>query len=552
MTSTPKRAWEELGWFKTALTSNSFLEPKALLLFVVPLSLVTSLLALKPQSAEDVLQAVLANAAGFVVAAVIVVGYLLRIRKAGGLSPIVVVLASLLVGGSKAAVTSTLFTLFESGEVRLDLVRVALGALAGLVMVPLTAVIAHALRGFEIERQALIVKTYRLELESLGTRSESEKLRKIRGQIAELIGSLERSRKVEDVTPGELNLLRELVDRLVRPLSHSLYESIEKRFPSFTWRPLLTRAMHARPPAPAMAAVFLFAGPQTLFTFGIDSGLTVFAVAVVTLPLMVWSTFKVTERVGLLNPLTFISLALLAPAASVLIGVELANLGLAESWFYILTVSLWMLQSAVLFSAVDLARRMARSNRGSLSDIESTPSVDRFGSELDFERREFANQLHGEVQSRMLSLALRKEGDDLLKRELVIAELKLIERLLSESKHAEELDADQALKLLAAQWDGIAKVQFEFSALPTPVINRLILRIVEQAIANAVRHGMADEILVRFSTLPDGSEKITVADNGIGPVEGADGLGFRFFASHSRKFSLSPGRNGGAVLEALL
>lgn len=552
MTRPPKRAWEELGWFKSALTSNSFLEPKALLLFVVPLSLVTSLLALQPQGAEDVLQAVLANAAGFGVAAGIVLGYLFRIRKVGGLGPIVVVLASLLVGGSKAAVTSTLFTFFESGEFRLDPVRVALGALAGLVMVPLTAVIVHALRGFEIERQALIVKTYRLELESLGTRSESEKLRKIRGQIAELIGSLERSRKVEDVTPGELNLLRELVDRLVRPLSHSLYESIEKRFPSFTWRPLLTRAMHSRPPALAMATVFLFAGPQTLITFGADRGLIVFVLVVITMPLLVWSVFKVIERIGILNPSTFVPLAFLAPGLSVTLGLEVANLGPAESWFYTLTVSLWMLQSAVLFSAVELARRMARSNRGSLNVIETSPSLDRSGGDIDFERREFANQLHGEVQSRMLSLALRKEGDELLKRELVIAELKLIERLLNESKHAEELDPVQDLHILAAQWDGIARVRFEFLPGERPVIDRLTLRIVEQGVANAVRHGMADEISVKFSTLSNGSEKITVVDNGIGPVEGADGLGFRLFANHSRQFTLSPGRNGGAVLEVLL
>jgi signal transduction histidine kinase len=67
----------------------------------------------------------------------------------------------------------------------------------------------------------------------------------------------------------------------------------------------------------------------------------------------------------------------------------------------------------------------------------------------------------------------------------------------------------------------------EISA-PTESLSRLQTRVVEEAIANAYRHGKATHVKV---LLDEGSTLLIVDDDGFGPKEGPKGLGSFIFDS---------------------
>jgi anti-sigma regulatory factor (Ser/Thr protein kinase) len=61
-----------------------------------------------------------------------------------------------------------------------------------------------------------------------------------------------------------------------------------------------------------------------------------------------------------------------------------------------------------------------------------------------------------------------------------------------------------------------------------------IREVINEGIANAVRHGFATEVSI---TVADGSE-IVIIDNGTGPRDGKAGLGSAYFSSVSTSWSL--------------
>ena len=141
-------------------------------------------------------------------------------------------------------------------------------------------------------------------------------------------------------------------------------------------------------------------------------------------------------------------------------------------------------------------------------------------------------------------LALRLErGDGVQARE----ELRKIRALLDSEPNLARVTLHESLTDLVDRWRGFAEISFEVtSKIESPEI----IKVVNEAVNNSVRHGMAHHIEVFISDTNSGVT-VKVLDDGIGPRTGPKGLGTKFFDSVGT-WSLSQMPSGGSELQVLL
>jgi len=147
--------------------------------------------------------------------------------------------------------------------------------------------------------------------------------------------------------------------------------------------------------------------------------------------------------------------------------------------------------------------------------------------ELESDRRAVAAHLHSSVQSRWTAVSLRlasaASSGDLGQRDLALAEARrLLESESASPGHGGDLED------LAAAWSGIAAVKLRVDAEIPPAAAGTLAHLVEEAVANAVRHGGARNIHV-LVRVRDAEVQVVVTDDGCGVDEHATpGLGARW------------------------
>ena len=91
-----------------------------------------------------------------------------------------------------------------------------------------------------------------------------------------------------------------------------------------------------------------------------------------------------------------------------------------------------------------------------------------------------------------------------------------------------------------AQWSGLVDLNLEFlpaEMVLTPATWALALGVVEEGVANAVRHGFASS--VKISMVSTGSDVIiSIRDDGTGPRHGSPGIGSAFYSAISSEWTL--------------
>jgi signal transduction histidine kinase len=137
------------------------------------------------------------------------------------------------------------------------------------------------------------------------------------------------------------------------------------------------------------------------------------------------------------------------------------------------------------------------------------------------EARHLAGLLHGRVQSRLLGCAMAIEfaGDDPSALQQALDRT----RSVLDEEWGAPRDASRSVGEVLTPWKGLAEISVvgevdEFAADPACV------RVVEELVSNAVRHGGARRVDVSIES--DGTDRvITVADDGQALGEGRPGLG---------------------------
>jgi signal transduction histidine kinase len=170
--------------------------------------------------------------------------------------------------------------------------------------------------------------------------------------------------------------------------------------------------------------------------------------------------------------------------------------------------------------------QLALSDRETLIGILSSQSRNLNEDFLErFNQGNAASYLHNSLQSELSSLAIQLDSvsrnPDPLRSEIVSQK---IESFVSRSLRDDFRDfletLDLRLKRIVESWEGIAKIELSLdpTVLEDPSRASLVVQLIQESIANAIRSGHANKIEIRGAFVGE-AIKITVTDNGRAPIE---------------------------------
>jgi anti-sigma regulatory factor (Ser/Thr protein kinase) len=547
---------EQLDYTKALMTKASrfvaaaggkwFLSPIPLLLsvpFTVTTSILTTGLSEKPSSFD--LPSQLAHYSKLLIANVISLGacaivilLLSKALKRRSLNPIpiwlVISIGAFL--GSLKGFTMGLTSWTLGAEFDLTSAiesRLIQTTLLGMWLIPAVAVIASVLEGYQKERDALVAERVQWAMSNPDSNFDEDNLRTLRRFIDEAKNQLENSRLSMPAA------IRSLVSDELRPLSHKIWDAESERLGKKSIQESLIAALHTFPfPATGVAVSYLLGSVPVLLKFVSLSESVLRSVAATFAIFLIFQIAKLAYK--LVRKFLFFQIFLftgIAACAAYFVGDQiftpipayLPGVTIAALW-------VWILQLTVVCSSVLGIRKSQEEIRGELFRLQSSKPFERTISlaKSRLENRNFANFLHGQVQNKLLSVALRLENEN--NSELSYLEAHgSIEEVLSNAEkdflESRSQDFDTRLHSLVRQWSGFVEIDFRVSEIiSTTELQKktLLLQVVDEAISNSIRHGLAKYVRV---TLNLNQEKISleVVDDGIGPRSGSPGLGSNLF-----------------------
>lgn len=494
----------------------------------------------------------LAIAVGFAVADYVV----LRNRRKRPVPILVVAIVGAMIGVFRGAVV-----VFSSAGLQLqpfavsDLVnRMVAGGLLGALALPTGAFVLSVLTTYRSERHRLIDEKVTMERARLEERGQVEALRTalVAGVREEVTSAL---KELDTSDPRE-------VSEAIRQTSHRIWqgesrENSEESAGNARVRNVLWTALKGNP-IPVVPVLVLWgvsALGTTIAAIGIWWGIVnlVFSLSALWVSLMLanrWIRARPGQWTLAVVSMLAVAYVFMSPISYVLFDprppdVALPVLVLNALWLPIVVTLVTVSSGAITSSEIVLQRLSSDVNQVQISRQA-------LEDERDAALRDLAAQLHGTAHSPLVAGSALLAGVDgeTSRRRLVeqvgeaVAQIGLREGSTS---------VRERLAQIAAPWSGLVDVRIEvgphLDVEPVPDTTlRTIERIVEEAIANAYRHGSADVVQVRIARLPNGIE-IEVNDNGSGLGDEAQaGLGYRLFAAAAAEPWWIDNQDSGGVL----
>jgi hypothetical protein len=533
------------------LGSETFLDPKSLLIWLAPLMVILSIGNSRSQNIEQVLIWLLANIASLGVIALIVLPLRFFTYSKNPelvLNIFMVILISAFFGAVKTFTTLGFADwLLDSGRDASSLwVGVLRGTIIGVTVLPLISFLGLVIKKLEYERQLLLAAKsveHRIALSN----SERESLGDLEATLSRLSGELTENNASGYLSSFHAKLLRELVERNVRPLSTSLYRALEQKYPVVAPGELIIQALRTSPPFFAVALFYLGTAGENMTSLGIGLGSVATLLGCLLIYVGLRFSFEFLKLVNLVRPAFFLATTFIIPALAATVLNLIFQGDAPTQWALFLITGAWFTQISLLSTCVKVALSSAAKVRveAELNGFSEDYSA------LELRRRTVANQLHGEVQSRLMSLVLQEQGGQKISAAVAINELN---SLIHFSNTQQEINLDtfeKMMKELASRWQRFAEVTYD---IPQPLpkdldANRLYL-LIEEAISNSFRHGLANQVSVELMTGP--KTVLKVIDNGLGPVTGKPGLGSKVLDATSKSWKLKAGESGGSELTVTL
>jgi hypothetical protein len=362
-------------------------------------------------------------------------------------------------------------------------------------------------------------------------------------------------------------VLRTISDNSVRPLSHRMALSAVGRPLKPSWARLWRHAMETAPLQPvSMAAILAVAlVPNQIQEFGFLIGASSMALGLGLLVFICSITNRLMEKYPQLH------FALMITAFVALQMNTLVSLIIRDRWqsgyLSFSQIVLHVLFSALIVSVTTTfplwrTSRVAASEYFSKAIQQEQIEVAMRNSQISLAASSAAQVLHGEVQSRLLASALAIERLDAEADSNELLAMLVDTRLLLAAPFQEdaavahsEISLKAEVKRKASLWQGIVQVSLAFDGAFDDLGNSIAHdagRVVEEAIANAVRHGKAKRVDV---TVYRGSHgiNISVSDDGVRHISiGSDdvrrGMGTTLFEAVSGGAWTMSRRDGGTVL----
>ena len=474
-----------------------------------------------------------------------------------------VAIFGLSLGALKGATTGLLgFLLGLEPDLALGIAsRIIQTALLGVWVVPVLAVLEATRRRFQAERDVLVAERVQQRLAAADIQNnEIVSQPELRQFIGEAKNRLE-----SDGSQTYGPLIRDIVENALRPLSHRLWERENARVTNFSLADMSKIAL-VRYPFMVLPVILSYFGPvffSLLASAGVERAISVMLVEVSVLVILLNVARLYRPKKFAVAAAYFIFVMALAAAfmglATAVIFSEPLTIGLLAAH---VVAFVWLSQVAFLSAFVVAAIRSHDKIREQLEDLEQSLGNRSFNAtaaktENLILNRELANFLHGNLQNRLLSAALRMDKNQDNPDEL-LRELRAVEQLLDDAvldySQASGLGLAEQLAEIAVRWAGFVSVQIDLQTSGASAVQiKQVTQLVNEAVSNAVRHGLAGKVWV--SVVAGGSWQllITVTDDGLGPRNGVAGLGSHLFESMAgTSWFLKPGTDGGSVLTLAL
>lgn len=444
---------------------------------------------------------------------VLLVANALTYRRREAPMPIWVVSAIGAAAGLVRAVTAdvTAFSLGLTGLSPTTMVSgILTGSVLGAILVPAAALLFSLITTFTSRRQAFVDERVQLMLQIIREEGEAERLRQ--SVLLEVENKLAQAVSRDDI-------------RSARDLSHYMWREAEQvATPRISIGGVIRRTITSYPyPASAVSAIWFVSAVGTLITtIGLLRGLLQATVTAITIILTFIVAKKLTVR------FSHASAVILAVTLAVLVIVT----GPVASWIFdprplgsgvtlVLANSVWLPALALTVGLVITAVRSSEEILDQLADEiqEDEILVGVAARERVRVQREVAETIH-RLQSRVL--VARTSDDERIP--LTVSEL-LVDPLAGQS-------GEEQLRTILRKWGTLMSVSLgDISSDLTPNEASATRRIVDEACANAFRHGSARSVGVEVARVSTGL-RVIVTDDGNGPAEGTrSGLGSALFDS---------------------
>lgn len=554
-----------------------FLDSKFLLL-TTPLVATTSVLttAVIPQSAVSTtseiafiyLELLIANIFSISVCALLVIflgKYVFKNRTKTPVPLSLVLIVSAAIGALKGATTGFFSWLMELEPILLEAVtqRIWQTTLLGIWLVPAVALIAARLEYLQIQRDALVAQRVNAALNGQSRAFESENYKEISEFAFQAKIELSAIEDSVDSAKYYAATIRRLVTEKLRPLSHRIWEQENTKLAGFSLLETLKGAISNVGQAKTIvAAVYLVTTVPAIMRFtSLDFAiLRAIAAAVVVYLGLFLAEFVKPKLVGWQIgwfALTMLAIAICVHVSGHYLIAAVPGFRPLETIF---ANFIWITQLSLISSFLLGVRKGREALREELSKYIGNETIEKAAqiSQSRIVNREFANFLHGNVQNKLLSIALRLEQDKSSKAEaqkVLAAVDKVLESINLEFHKTTTDSLADLLDRIAAQWDGFVAVEYQNilnESLLTSRQKGLIAQIIEEGVANSVRHGLAKQIEVKVIHDAD-FVKIEITDDGLGPRDGKPGLGTALFKSSANEnWGLKAMPSGGSKLKVTL
>jgi hypothetical protein len=536
-------------------------DPKGFLT-IVPIWWAISIIA-GPALADTrtVVAANLANAVAFVFtfALLLLFRSILLSHRASSPVPVgIIILVGCALGITKACITVSVTALLM-GEpdyfAQLPL-RSAASAGTGAWFLIIVAIFLAAQHRYQNERDLLIasVMTRQADLGSQGALGEPDL---DRDRLLALLRDTRAAVLTHGNNPESLaHELTHLLDSKLRPLTHDLWSQPVRGYTDFSFRDLIRLLLTRHQYWPVATALLhvVVTSPFVFYATGFVEG----ALRLTLSSLVVWAILALASMGSHSSP---------GRGLPRLVGAACAFAAVNESLAYVffgpfptafpVTISLANTALLVCFALLMGIVRVAQSDRQKIrEELKQLLGEDYFRERVVLEHarlrhRDVAELLHGRLQNRIVSVVLglaRKPR--LIDTTALVKDVDEIERtVLGQNPpplNGGDTDLHEALHALSTRWSGIVEIDSD-AVTPetlTPDVVDSALRIIEEAVTNAVRHGLASHISVD-ARAHDGTLDVTVLDNGRGPQQGNPGLGTLLITHTSGdKWSLETGPAG--------
>ena len=351
-----------------------------------------------------------------------------------------------------------------------------------------------------------------------------------------------------------------LLDEHIRPLSHTVWQEQQRRNKWLTLPTMIRAGILNSGPNPLFTALLFFL-PLFLNALTTSDALeALFRAAVISTTTAV--ALAAYGRLPKSHPTIYLWGYFACVAAAISLSLWVGGMPLTEGvvidfWLTVLVMTALAIQTLIFatlgFSLVSTEKQLDVEMAAIYPANQVSSKAKIVHAELV--NRDYAQFLHSDVQNQLLisALAARESnfGPGDIQREISRVR-EVLATLETRSLNNVPLSHQEIADALRARWDGFIQLSIEIEPVLIAeqcLLGNTLIEVLNEAIANSVRHGLAQEVSIEIYSQPSGLN-VTVMDDGIGPTAGKSGLGSKIVQEISAgNWSLKASESGGAKLE---